>query len=123
ASPAGLGQLVERSLRELASSRPLAGLAEFLDQDELPLLAALDPYRLGATPSEFGGSRSYGQRDPYVPRTRDNVDSRVRAALPPGRLVLVVGPSKRGKSRTSFEAAQQCWPQARLLAPTPTSLN
>ena len=102
---------------------PLAGLAEFTDQDELPLLAALDPYRLGATPSEFGDSRSYGQRDPYVPRTRDNVDGRLRAALQPGRLVLVVGPSKSGKSRTAFEAAHQCWPQARLLAPTPAGLD
>ena len=102
---------------------PVAGLAEFIEADELPLLAELDPYRLGATPSEFGDSSSYGQRDPYVPRTRDNVDSRLRAALQPGRLVLVVGPSKSGKTRTAFEAAHQCWPQARLLAPTPAGLN
>ena len=102
---------------------PLAELAEFIDQDELPMLTALDPYRLGATPSEFGDSRSYGQCDPYVPRTRDNVDARLRAALQPGRLVLVVGPSKGGKTRTAFEAAHQCWPQARLLTPEPAGLN
>ena len=102
---------------------PLAELAELIDQDELPLLTELDPYRLGATPSEFGDTHSYGQRDPYVPRTRDELDSRLRAALQPGRLVLVVGPSKSGKTRTAFEAARQCWPQARLLAPIPAGLN
>ena len=102
---------------------PLAGLVDVLDGDNLPLISDLNPYRLGATPTQFGDKDSYGHRDPYLPRARGEVDTRLRGALQPGRLVLVVGPSKAGKTRTAFEAARDRWPQARLLAPTPEGLG
>src|SRR5262249_3612109 len=81
--------------------RSLEGLAELLVDGDLPQLEDMDPYRLGATRSNYGGSDSYGARDPYVPRC---VDDDLRAALEPGPLVLLVGPSKAGKTRTAFEA-------------------
>ena len=102
---------------------PLAGLAEFTDQDELPLLAALDPYRLGATPASSGTRAATGSVTRMCRGPCDNVNDRLRAALQPRRLVLVVGPSKSGKTRTAFEAARRCWPQARLLVPTPAGLD
>ena len=58
-----------------------------------------------------------------MPRTRKDVDTRLRNALQPGQLVVVVGLSKTGKTRTAFEAARARWPQARLLAPTPAGLG
>jgi hypothetical protein len=42
---------------------------------------------------------SYGDRDPYVSRSGQDVDTRLRTALKPARMVLVVGPSKVGKTR------------------------
>ncbi len=101
----------------------LAGLVDVINGDDLPRLAELNPYLLGATPTAFGDKDSYGQHDPYVPRTREDFDSRLRAALQPGRLVLVVGPSKSGKTRTAFEAARQSWPQAHVLVPASTGLE
>jgi hypothetical protein len=81
---------------------PLADLVEICDGDNLPLVADLDPYRLGTTPTDYGDSASYGERDPYVPRTSKDVDLRLRAALQPGRIALLVGPSNVGKTRTAF---------------------
>ncbi|WP_310168132.1 bifunctional trypsin-like peptidase domain-containing/SEL1-like repeat protein [Arthrobacter sp. BE255] len=102
---------------------PLVGLAEPLaGNNELPLIENLDPYQLGATPSRYGRKNSFGQHDQYVPRTHENVDARVEAALEPGRMVLIVGPSKAGKTRTAFHAMLARWPQAALLGPTPPAL-
>ena len=101
---------------------PLADLVEICDGDNLPLVADLDPYRLGTTPTDYGDSASYGERDPYVPRTSQDVDKRLRAALQPGRMALLVGPSNVGKTRTAFEAIRDRWPQARLLAPIATAV-
>jgi hypothetical protein len=82
----------------LAGARPLAGLVELpLIDGRLPRLAGLDPFTLGATPSGYGNAEPYGQRDEYVPRTKDEP---LAAALRPGRLVVLVGPSKAGKTRT-----------------------
>ena len=94
----------------------LAGLVEILDdRGDLPLVSGLDPYRLGADPTGYGNKDTYGPGDPYVPRT---VDKDLRPAMSePGRLVLLVGPSKAGKTRTAFEAAKDKWPQARLAKP------
>ena len=100
----------------------LADLVEICDGDHLPLVADLDPYRLGTTPTDYGDSASYGERDPYVQRTSQDVDIRVRAALQPGRMALLVGPSKAGKTRTAFEAIWDRWPHARLLAPIATAV-
>jgi TPR repeat protein len=110
----------------LATAQPVAPLTELVDLwegDDLPVVADLNPYRLGATPTDYGDKTSYGQHDPYVPRTSNDVDLRLSAALEPGRLVLLVGPSKAGKTRTAFEAVKDRWPQARLLAPRPATLQ
>lgn len=90
--------------------------------DELPLVSELDPYRLKATPSEYGDSSRYGINDPYVPRTHGDVDRRVAAALAGDRLVLLIGPSKAGKTRTLFEAVRRELPTARVVVPDRTSI-
>ncbi|MBF6096532.1 hypothetical protein [Nocardia cyriacigeorgica] len=89
----------------------------------LPVVAELDPYRLKATPSQFGDSATYRINDPYVPRTRGNVDEEVRAALADTRLVLLIGPSKAGKTRTLFEAVAHELPQARVVVPDRRSVT
>jgi TPR repeat protein len=98
----------------------LADLVEVVAGEQLPMVTELDPYRLGATPSPFGNTGSYGQFDPYVPRTRDNdLATALADAAERNRLVLLVGPSKSGKTRTAFEAIRTHSPQARLLFPRP----
>ncbi len=94
----------------------LAGLVEVpLADGRLPRVAGLDPYSLGTTPSAYGNAETYGQRDEYVPRA---IDESLAAALRPGRLVVLVGPSKAGKTRTAFEVLRghHDWHGA-LLAP------
>ena len=97
------------------SAAPLEDLTEWLADGDFPLVADLNPYKLGSTSSNYGNPSSYGQGDPYVPR---RIDQELRDALEPGRpLVIVVGPSKAGKTRTAFEALLQRMPQARLVIP------
>ena len=76
---------------------------------------------LGATSSLFGNASSYGQRDKYVSRAKDES---LTAALCAGRLVVLVGPSKAGKTRTAFEVlrAHADWGRAALPIPKPQSL-
>jgi hypothetical protein len=52
---------------------------------------------------------SYGDRDPYVSRSGQDVDTRLRTALKPAQMVLVVNPSKVGKTRTVSEAIRAHW--------------
>ena len=98
------------------------GLSTYWLTARLPRVAELDPYTLGATPSGYGNADTYGQRDEYVPRTKDEP---LAAALRPGRLVVLVGPSKAGKTRTAFEVlrAHDDWSGALLAAPVPQSLD
>jgi TPR repeat protein len=105
----------------LAGGRPLTELVDVLPHGRLPLVTDLDPYTLGATPSGYGNAETYGQRDEYVRRTQDVP---LTAALRPGRLVILVGPSKAGKTRTAFEALRghSHWGGALLVAPAPRSL-
>ncbi|MBD0692548.1 trypsin-like serine peptidase [Streptomyces sp. CBMA123] len=100
---------------------PLVGLVDVIDHTsgDLPRVRKLDPYRLGTTPSDYGNRNNYGDHDPYVPRTHHDIDTRLRAALQPSRMVLLVGPSKVGKTRTAFEAVRTGWEDAHLAAPTP----
>ena len=85
-------------------------------------MAEIDPYTLGTTPSEYGNAETYGQRDEYVPRTKDEP---LAAALCPGRLVVLVGPSKTGKTRTALEVLRGHvdWGGALLAAPDPRTLD
>ncbi|MGK8553455.1 SEL1-like repeat protein [Nocardia gipuzkoensis] len=89
----------------------------------LPRATELDPYLLGATPSQFGEPGRCGADDPYVPRLHDDVDFRLARVLTGDRLVLVVGPSKAGKTRSLFEAVRTRLPDARVVVPTPESLS
>ena len=102
--------------------RALADLVEVCDGQHLPLVGRLNPYALGAAASPFGNGETYGCRDPYVARTQGDVDARLRAALDPGALVLLVGPSKSGKTRTMFEAVRARWPEALVAVPMPGRL-
>ncbi len=110
-----------------ASEEPIAPLFELVSvlgtAGELPPLAGLDPYRLGSAPSDYGNSSTHGQNDPYVLRTHADVDVRMAEGLKPGRLVLLVGPSKAGKTRTAFHAAwtvdNQFWPNDAVVVAVP----
>ena len=102
---------------------PLAELADLLGAPDLPRLAELTPYQLGADSSDYGNRTTHGERDPYVPRTHHDVDRHLWALLEPGALVLLVGPSKAGKTRSAFQAAQECWPGAHVLVPIPGRLS
>ncbi|WP_420116545.1 trypsin-like serine protease [Micromonospora sp.] len=116
---AELGITTDRPL-PVAAARPvapLAGLVELVADGDLPRVEALDPYRLGASESNYGGQGRYGEADPYVPRTHNDVDQRLADALVQDRLVVVTGPSKAGKSRTAFEALRQRWAAAHIVAP------
>ncbi|MFD3427262.1 tetratricopeptide repeat protein [Nocardia fluminea] len=85
--------------------------------EDLPTIAEVDPYLLGATISVFGRSGEYGRRDTYVARTAHEVDARLAEALTGERLAIVVGPSKAGKTRTVFEAVRAHDPAARIVWP------
>jgi TPR repeat protein len=105
-----------------AGEPELEGLIDVLVHGRLPRVATLDPYTLGATPSAYGNADTYGQRDQYVSRAKENL---ITAALCPGRLVVLVGPSKAGKTRTAFEALLRHanWHDALLAAPVPQTLT
>ncbi len=117
---AGIERIPEvASSPPVGSTSPLAGLVQAIGIDgELPLVSTLDPYRLGSTPTNYGDAFNHGTSDPYVARTANDVDTKLRASLQPGRLVVLVGPSKVGKTRTAFEAMAATWGDARRVAPT-----
>ena len=101
----------------------LAGLVDQLGPGgDLPTVGDLTPYQLGADPTRYGNRDSHGLHDPYVRRTAAQVDQRLAEILmsPPQSLVLLVGPSKAGKTRTAFQALMTTWPGARLAKPDPT---
>ena len=87
----------------------LEPLLELWDADtrDLPKVESLNPYQLGATATALGDQANHGRADPYVARNRNAVDTRLRDLLQPGALVLLVGPSKAGKTRTAFEAVRE----------------
>jgi tetratricopeptide (TPR) repeat protein len=69
----------------------------------------ISPYHIGVSRSRYAGDH-----DPYVART---IDAQLDQALREHSLVLVVGASKAGKSRTAFEAVRRVLPDAVLLVP------
>ncbi|MFI1239265.1 tetratricopeptide repeat protein, partial [Nocardia salmonicida] len=74
---------------------------------------------MGATNSDFGRDGHYGDGDGdgYVARTANEVDRRLTQELTGHRLVVVVGPSKAGKTRTLYEAVRAVYPTARVAWP------
>ncbi|WP_433563209.1 tetratricopeptide repeat protein [Nocardia sp. CA-151230] len=97
--------------------RSLRELVQLFGGSDLPTIGDLNPYQLGVTSSAFGNAHEHGHRDGYVPRTRNLVDARVSEALGSPQVVIVVGPSKAGKTRTVFEAIHTHHPTAKLLWP------
>ncbi len=106
----------------LVGGRPLVNLVEEPAQGRLLRVSELNPYTLGTTPSDFGNADTYGERDEYVPRVKDEP---LAAALGPRARVVLVGPSKVGKTRTAFEVMRQhsIWGTALLASPGPKSLD
>lgn len=106
-----------------APPRSMRELVRVYGIEDLPTVADLDPYLLGSTSSMFGRAREYGLRDGYLPRTAHDVDARLAAALTGERLVVVVGPSKAGKTRTLFEAIRAHDPGARVVWPVSNAIG
>ena len=79
---------------------------------ELPRLKEVGPYILGATRSHYASDENGS--DPYVLR---DCDEQLRIAISTRSFVIVVGPSKAGKSRTAYEASLHVLGEARLVAP------
>lgn len=110
-------------LPDTLTEQPITSLVELQVHGGLPLVKDLNPYTLGASRSDYGDKSSYGQADPYVPRTQHLVDQQLRSVLQPGCFVLLVGPPKAGKTRTAFEAIRVTWPNARLVKPDPATIS
>jgi TPR repeat protein len=102
--------------RSLLQRREISDLLELglTAEGRLPTLAEVDPYVLRLTESVYG-SRDH-RDDPYVPR---DCDAALRAGLERSGFVLLIGPSKAGKSRTAFEVALATLPDAVLIVPSP----
>ena len=106
----------------LAGGESPAKAANTSAQQRLPLISDVDPYSVGTNPSARGDVIRYRQGDPYVRRA---ADESLRAALLPGRLVVVAGPPVAGKTRTAFEVLREHedWSHALLAAPMPGSIG
>jgi TolA-binding protein len=78
----------------------------------LPTVGEVPPYGIiGVSPSK------YLERDPDPPYVRRDVDEHLDDALVRQRLVVVVGDSKAGKSRSAFEAMRRLLPTSTLVVP------
>jgi tetratricopeptide (TPR) repeat protein len=85
------------------------------DTGKLPLVEEVnDPGELGVTRSGRLRDGTGDQWPPYVHRAKDTELDRMLATR---RFVLVVGPSKAGKSRTAYEAMRRHFPRRALLIP------
>lgn len=92
-------------------------LRALVAQWPFPRLQDVDPYHLmGVTDSAI--ARRYVPQDARPPYVMRDVDSELDKALTLGDLVLLVGHSKSGKSRTAFEAALRLYPQHPLIIPS-----
>jgi hypothetical protein len=123
AAALGLEDLDQLGWASADPVQPLADLVHPIGDFELPTVEELDPYRLGATVSVAADSSTYGQHDQYVPRTAHQADDRLATALSGHQMVMLVGPSKAGKTRTAFEALRRTIPTKRLAAPRPGMLT
>lgn len=85
---------------------------------EPPNSRRVDIYEIGVARSNYAENA----KDPYIRRL--DADSELDALLrtaDPGRIILVVGPAKSGKSRTAMEAARRL--DVTLLAPKAGALH
>jgi tetratricopeptide (TPR) repeat protein len=85
------------------------------DAGKLPLVEEVnDPSQLGVTRSGRLRDGTDDRSPPYVRRAKDAELDRMLATR---RFVLLVGPSKAGKSRTAYEAMRRNFPRRALLIP------
>jgi transcriptional regulator with XRE-family HTH domain len=119
-----------RGARQRGWKRVRAALATRLVRDgelgRLPRVVASDPRQLGVHPAisvaASGGRPGYGRRLPELPPyVRRDVDEELREAIVDaagrGGLVVLVGGSSTGKTRTAFEAVRAELPNWRVLHP------
>lgn len=78
----------------------------------LPRVADLKPSELGVKQSAI--AREVGADERYAPREKDKDIDR---ALETSSLVVIVGESGAGKSRSAFEAARRTLPAAKVILP------
>lgn len=97
-------------------------IASLLAEWPLRRVAESDPYRLGIFHSTIADCHQHlGRSAPYVARAHDDVlDASLRAHQP---FVLLVGPSKAGKSRSAFEALLRTHPDHWIIAPLAPSVG
>jgi tetratricopeptide (TPR) repeat protein len=99
---------------ELAGTAPVKQVARKARSRSDGLLTVAGTPIYGAV----GVSRSIRlQLDPDPPYVRREVDALLDRALEQQRFVLVVGPSKAGKSRSAIEALRRRFPASRLVVP------
>jgi tetratricopeptide (TPR) repeat protein len=107
-----------RARRRLADERRqvmATHLRLLTDAGKLPFVEEVDdPSQLGVTRLERHGDDAGERSPPYVRRARDAELDRMLATR---RFVLLVGPSKAGKSRTAYEAMRRNFPERALLVP------
>lgn len=111
---AAVAAIAERRHRSRARGERIRRLLAYPgDTSLLPTAGAVvDPYgAMGVTRSTCVVE---GFDAPYVARA---VDPQLDAALDNEKFVLVVGPSKSGKTRTAFEAIRRTKPEAQLIVP------
>jgi uncharacterized protein len=120
ALPGVLAEVRARSDRHEELERRLVGLLRLWTREGGPRVSAVaDMVALGVTPAAARTSRAEsaslaGRATPYVRRT---VDDTLDAALDHSQLVVLVGDSKAGKSRTAFEAMRRQFSDRLLLVP------
>jgi eukaryotic-like serine/threonine-protein kinase len=120
ALPGVLAEVRARSDQHEELERRLVGLLRLWTREGGPRVSAVaDMVALGITPAAARTSRAEsaslaGRATPYVRRT---VDDALDATLDHSQLVVLVGDSKAGKSRTAFEAMRRQFPDRLLLVP------
>jgi len=91
-------------------------LAQLVLQYPLPKISDVDCYDLlGVTKSEFVDRyRAQSEDPPYVPR---DIDEELGEAQRHKAFVLLVGPSKAGKSRSAYETLRKIDPSKEIVIP------
>jgi Tfp pilus assembly protein PilF len=92
-------------------------VADLVLQYPFPKVSEADCYKLlGVWRSEYVDQyQAEGKMPPYVPRQIDNA---LRHALEQKDFVLLVGPSKAGKTRTAYEALLKVAPSIPMVVPS-----
>ncbi|MDG6106124.1 sel1 repeat family protein [Dactylosporangium aurantiacum] len=85
------------------------------DPTSAPFVREVDPLDLGVKRAPIFRSSAV---PPYIERDIDGrLDARLKNAIKAGGLILIVGDSTAGKSRTAYEAIVRSMPDHRILSP------